>query len=270
MKVRITDIARELRYALDPVAFAVERLAFEPDPWQAAVMQSDRDALLNCSRQSGKSTATAALGLHRAIYRPGSLVLLVSKAERQSQELFLKLSDFLKLLDTAPVLLEDNKLRLTFENGSRVLALPGQADTVRGFSRAALVIEDEAAFVDDALYAAIRPMLAVSRGRLILLSTPNGRRGHFFDAWHDADADWLKVEVPATDCPRITPEFLERERRALGDRWFRQEYCCEFIETLDQVFRHEDIMRATTDDVAPLFKPGHETDDVQPLFDEVA
>jgi hypothetical protein len=74
-------MARELRHALDPVAFARERLGFEPDPWQARVMRSAaRQVLLNCARQSGKSTVTAAIATHTAVFRPGSLTLLVSKA----------------------------------------------------------------------------------------------------------------------------------------------------------------------------------------------
>ncbi len=133
------------------------------------------------------------------------------------------------------------------------VSLPGTGETVRGFSAPRLVIEDEAAFVDDAVYGAVRPMLAVSGGRLILMSTPHGKRGHFFEAWRDGGAEWLKTEVTALQCPRITDEFLEQERQALGDLWFRQEYGCEFLETIDQLFRLEDIERALSDDVEPLF-----------------
>ena len=59
--------------------------------------------------------------------------------------------------------------------------------------------------------------------------------------------------MSALQCPRITEEFLEQERQALGDLWFRQEYGCEFLETIDQVFRYDDIERALSDDVEPLF-----------------
>ena len=59
--------AAKLRHAVDPVAFAQARLDFAPDPWQAAVMRSAaRQVLLNCSRQSGKTTSTAVIALHRA------------------------------------------------------------------------------------------------------------------------------------------------------------------------------------------------------------
>jgi hypothetical protein len=247
------DIGAELRCALDTVAFAEERLGFHPDPWQAKVMRSpSKRLLLNCSRQAGKSTCTAVIGLHCAVYRPRSLVLLVSPSLRQSRELFGKVQDFMKGLDTQPALDEDNRLSMALGNGSRVVALPGDGDTIRGFSSPALIIEDEGSYVDDGLYRAIRPMLAVSGGRLILLGTPNGRRGHFFEAWQSGET-WERIEVPASECPRISPDFLEDERAALGDSWFKQEYECQFLDAVGALFRYEDIRRAISDEVEPLF-----------------
>ena len=101
------------------------------------------------------------------------------------------MSDFLRLLEVQPQLVEDNKLACQFENGSRIVSLPGKEATVRGFSGADLIIEDEAARVLDDLYYSIRPMLAVSGGRLILMSTPFGKRGHFFEEWENGGGGWL-------------------------------------------------------------------------------
>ena len=259
------DISAELRCALDPVAFAEERLGFHPDPWQTKVMRSpSKQMLLNCSRQAGKSTVSAIIGLHRAVYRPRSLVLLVSPSLRQSRELFAKVQDFLKAMDTQPQLDEDNRLSMSLDNGSRVVALPGDPATVRGFSAPSLIIEDEAAYVLDGLYRAMRPMLAVSGGRLILLSTPNGQRGHFYEAW-ESDENWERIKVPATECPRISAEFLAAELAALGKTWFSQEYECRFVETVDAVFRMDDIERSITDEVTPLFETPPDDDDVKPL-----
>ena len=247
-------IAADLVHALDPAAFARDVLGFDPDPWQTTVLQSSgRRLLLNCSRQSGKSTTAAALALHQAIYHPGSLVLLVSPSLRQSGELFRKVVAHLRALDHEPALTESNKLSLALENGSRIVSLPGTEGTIRGFSGAAMIVEDEAARVDDALYFAVRPMLAVSGGRLILMSTPFGKRGHFFEAWQDGGAEWQRIEIPATRCARIAPAFLEEERRQMGDWWFRQEYLCEFVATTDQVFAYDLVMGALSDEVAPLF-----------------
>lgn len=245
-------IANDLRLALDPVALAIE-LGFTPDPWQVRVLRwNAKRLLMNCSRQSGKSTTASILALHKAVYYPKSLVLIVSPSLRQSSELFRKVSDLLRKLSTKPNLLEDNKLSCTLENKSRIVSLPSSEATIRGFSGASLIVEDEASRVSDELHKAVRPMLAVSGGRMILMSTPFGKRGHFFEEWTKGGG-WEMVEVKATECPRISPEFLEEERKSLGEWWLRQEYMCEFVEAVDQVFTHDLIMQALTSDVKPLF-----------------
>ena len=89
----------DLRLALDRVAFA-EKLGVTPDPWQGDLLRSEvRRVLLSCSRQSGKSTTAAILALHRALYHPGSLVLVLAPALRQSRELFGKVAGFYRTLD---------------------------------------------------------------------------------------------------------------------------------------------------------------------------
>jgi hypothetical protein len=170
------------------------------------------------------------------------LVLLVSPSLRQSSELFRKVSDFLDKPEVRPTLIEDNKLSCTLNNKSRIVSLPSSEATIRGFSGANLIIEDEASRVPDELYRAVRPMLAVSKGRLILMSTPFGKRGHFHDEWINEEG-WERVLVPGTECPRISREFLDEERRSLGEWWFKQEYMCEFMDVVDAAFRTEEIRK---------------------------
>lgn len=232
--------------ALDPVAFA-RKAGIEPDPWQADVLRSDaRRILLNCSRQSGKSTTCATIGLHRALYVPGSLVLLLSPSLRQSSELFRTLARlYTRMGETIPPKAE-SALRLELKNGSRIISLPASEATVRGYSAVDLLVIDEASRVPDDLYASVRPMLAVSDGRLIALSTPYGKRGWWSDAWHDGGPRWERVRITATECPRISPAFLQEERESLGDWWYRQEYGCEFIDADTQAFRSEDVEAAAS------------------------
>ena len=263
----MADLARDLRLALDPVAFAGE-LGIVPDPWQTEVLRSpSRRMLLNCSRQAGKSTVASVLALHLAIYRPGSLALLISPSLRQSSELFRKIAQLVERLPLHPMLREDNKLSMRLESGSRIVSLPSSEATIRGFSGAHLIIEDESSRVPDDLYRAVRPMLATSAGTLLLMSTPFGKRGHFFEEWQNGGDTWHRVEVPATACPRIAPSFLAEEQASLGDWWFRQEYLCEFVETVDQVFGYDLVARAVTPSVLPLFPPAAARPaSIQPLF----
>ena len=147
----------------------------------------------------------------------------------------------------------ETRLQLELVNGSRIVSLPGSEQTTRGYSAVSLLLVDEAARVEDGLMAALRPMLAISHGRLIAMSTPHGRRGWWYGAWEEGGAAWERVRVTAEQCPRISPEFLEDERRALGHQVFAAEYCCEFTDALDAVFREADIRAALDPTVEPLF-----------------
>ncbi len=249
-------LAADLAQALDPVLFAREALCFNPDPWQEQALRwSGKRLLLNCCRQSGKSTTAAILALHRALFYPKSLVLLVSPSLRQSSELFRKVQDLLKSLpeERQLALIEDNKLSLTMKNKSRIVSLPGSEGTIRGFSGASLIVEDEASRVPDDLYFAVRPMLAVSGGRLILMSTPRGKRGHFFKEWTKGGSIWERITITAHDCPRISPALLEEVYKGLGEWFFKQEYLCECVDTEDSVLTYDQVAQAITDDIEPLF-----------------
>lgn len=238
----------------DPT-MVLARAGFPPDPWQSQCLRSESARMsLLASRQSGKSRVAAGLALHTALVRPNSPVLLLSPSERQWGELFRKVVELYDALKRPLPAVARTAQRLEFANGSRILSLPGTEGTIRGFSGVSLLVIDEAARVADALYYAVRPMLAVSRGRLVALSTPFGKRGWFHDAWH-GEEKWERVRITADQCPRITEEFLDEERRALGDRWFRQEYMCSWEDTVDAVFAYADIQAAMSDEVKPLF-PG--------------
>lgn len=250
----MSSLASDLRWALEPATFAEEALGLELDPWQRKVLTSGgkRD-LLNVTRQGGKSTIAAVMGLHTSLYKPKSLTLIVSPSQRQSSELFRKVKELAELLPRKPDLTEDNKLSWTVRNGGRVAALPGSDATIRGFSAPTLIVEDEAAWVEDDIHAAMRPMLAVSNGRMVLMSTPWGKRGHFFDLWSEATG-WDRTEVPATAIPRIRPAFLEQERASMPAWRFDQEYMCRFADADDAAFSYELVMQAMDDGFEPFLE----------------
>lgn len=244
----------ELRQGADLVRFARERLGLEPDPEQAALLNAGGGHLiLNCSRQWGKSTLTAAKAVHKAYFFQGSLTVVVSPSGRQSAEFVRKATEFVRRLGIRPRGDGHNEISLLFPNGSRIVGLPGTEATVRGFSALALLLIDEAARVTDEQYYALRPMLAVSGGDLWLMSTPNGKRGFFWEVWSKGGPEWRRVSVPATQCLRIPASFLEGERRAMGELWFRQEYLCEFIDLENALFDREAIERAVKPEIHRLW-----------------
>jgi hypothetical protein len=242
------------RYWADPSRLLTEA-GLPADPWQAEVLRSHASrVLLLCSRQAGKSTTAAALALRTALLQPDSLVLLLSPTLRQSGELFRdKTLRLYNALGRPVPPTRETALELGLANGSRIISLPGDEGTVRGYSGVALLVIDEAARVSDDLYRGVRPMLAVSGGRLAALSTPFARMGWFYDTWQSSQ-EWQRVRITAQDCPRISAEFLAEERSVLGPRWFAMEYGCEFQDCVGSLFDAEDIRAALTSKVAPLFE----------------
>jgi hypothetical protein len=236
----------------DRLPFA-HSIGIVPDSWQEQLLRSAAPrVLLNCARQSGKSTMAGLLALHKALMISGSLILILAPAERQAKELFTKVAEAYRRLGHVIPADSYRKMGMELANGSRIEALPGTEKTIRGFSGVDLLLVDEASRVADELYYAVRPMLAVSGGRLMMLSTPYGKRGVFYEEWTDG-IGWERYEVPASRCPRIPATFLEEERRALPARVYRQEYECSFEETDDQVFSHADVEAAISSEVTPLF-----------------
>src|SRR5437667_7266011 len=149
----------DICYALDPVAFARERLNFQPDPKQALLLASrPKQVILNCSRQWGKSTLTAAQAVFTAWHEPESLILVMSPTERQSGELVRKAGTFLSRLSVRPRGDGGNKISLLLPNGSRIVGLPGNEAGDRGFSGVGLLLVDEASRVDEDLYLAMLPV----------------------------------------------------------------------------------------------------------------
>jgi hypothetical protein len=209
----MTAMGKDLARALDPALIAAD-CGLKLDQWQAELMRSTAHrALLLCARQTGKSTVSALIALATAVMRAGALVLLVSPSQRQSGELFRTVMRHLRALTNVRGLVPSAlRLELLTDRGS---LLPGDERTIRGYAGAALIVLDEAARVEDDLIVAVRPMLATSGGRLIMLSTPFGKRGAFYEAW-TGDPSWHRVKVTADQCPRISKEFLRRNCASLG------------------------------------------------------
>ena len=249
----MTDLARDYARAQDPAevfregARDEEGQAIAPAPWQESTMRADaRRLLILCNRQAGKSTTIGAKASHGLIYAPG-LYLIIAPTLRQSKLLFKKVRAVHKRLAGAPRIVRDNETELELENGSLLVALPGDDDAnIRGYSAPRAIYIDEAARVVDKVYAALRPMLAASQtSQLIALTTPYGRRGWFYEAW-EKPIGWDRITITANDCPHITAEFLAEEREGMSEWQFRAEYLCEFTDT-DEAFFSSELVDAMID-----------------------
>jgi hypothetical protein len=244
----LLDLAR----ALDP-ALILSDAGYEPDAWQTAALRSTAARCLwNVCRSGGKSTTAAALAVREALFAAPALVLVLSPTQRQSGELFRRVKLLYNALGRPAPAVQESALTMELANGSRVVALPGNDEaTVRSYSGVRLLVIDEAARVGDDLYRAVRPMVSVSRGAIVALSTPNGKRGWWHAEWAGSAA-WERVRVSADRVSRIPAEFLAEERQALGERWFRQEYFNEFGEPEGAAFDEAAVRALLSDEVRPL------------------
>jgi hypothetical protein len=239
-------LLREAACKIDAVAFARIRLCVRPDDWQCRLMRSTSDVVALCGRRVGKSQSAGWVAAHHVVKGEGRTALCISPTQRQSGELFrLAKAAIVKALPdiSFPT---DNRLSIELPNGSRLLSLPGDPGTVRSFTASLVTIDETQSLPDGGLelFAAVRPMLATTGGRMIVLGTPLDRSGLLFDMWEGGIAEsWQKIHVPSTLCPRIPAEFLESERRLLGEAIFRREYLAEFSASETGMF-DRDLLEA--------------------------
>lgn len=207
------------------------------DEWQNQLLIDGKHKriLLNVHRQAGKSTICAIKAIHKALFWDNQTVLIISPTQRQSSELHHTIRKLLKEIsgDNKPTV--DNVTSTELPNGSRIISLPGSEWTIRSY-HADLIICDEAAGIPDEVFAALSPMLLTTNGTMILLSTPQGQEGFFWEAYNRPDI-WFKYEKTVRDNPRMnTPEklaFLEQEKITLGSRLYSQEYECQFLGQIE-------------------------------------
>jgi hypothetical protein len=228
----------------DAADFARLRLGIDLERRQEELLRArGHRVILNCSRQWGKSTLAAAKAVHKAYTAPGSLILVASPGKRQSSEFVRKAAEMVAKLGITPVGDGSNAKSLLFPNGSRLVGLPGKEATTRGYSQASMLLFDEASRVEDSLYKALTPSIAVGNGDLWMMSTPFGKQGFFYNTWAHGGDHWLRVSVPVTENPRISSEFLEEQRRDMGMS-FEQDYMCEFMDFGSGAFDRSVVERA--------------------------
>jgi len=245
----------------DPVYYADKVLDFQADEMQAKFLKAtDEEIILNWSRQSGKTTVTAVKLTYNVMTTSNIQVLIISKTQRQAGIMQRIVKQFVfqaqkierkwrevTSFDMHKDPLDDNSkmvrcsvMALELGNGSEVVSIPASADHVLGYSPDIIAI-DEASRVLDELYYAILPMRMAHPCQLILTSTPNGRRGFFYEEWIGDLRPWLKLRLEASECPRIEEWKLDRERTAIPTDIYRQEYECDFLAVAGSLFTPEQI-----------------------------
>jgi len=258
------DLAQYMSYILNP-AYIIRDTIGEPYPYQELVLNSKHQRILVLiHRQGAKSTTAATLIKAQTMRYPDTDCLIISPSQRQSDQTLRRIKNIEHKLSYNLPKVSNAVRSIEYKNRSRVIALPGEEDTIRGFTPA-LLVADEASRIMDDVYAAISPMLAVGKGRFVLLSTAFGKRGYFFKTYEQyatitantaqngKSEEWLVINVTADQCPSIDPEFLESERKILGEKLFNQEYMNTFNDPVNAVIPQSTILAALDESIKPLF-----------------
>ncbi len=246
---------------LNPVEWAERALGFPLVEFQRTVMLSTSSRLcVLAARQSGKSQVSAALCAHQAAVRANYRVNVIAPTFRQGLLLAEKIEHCLL---NNNVLYKRTRERIDLENGSRINVLPGdRPESVRGGTCDLLAI-DEAGFIKDSLIAAVVPQIAATRGRMVLISTPNGPRGFLYESYNAPEFETVKVS--AYEIEHFDQDLIAELKARLGPALSRQEIESEFVSSnasvfdssvMDQLFRPADPVDAFDDDPEPAASSG--------------
>jgi len=256
---------RELtRCAVDPLYFIENfirvqhpikgALPLQLYPYQNRIVggiHNQKDCIILCGRQLGKTTVAAAYILWYALFNPDKTILIVANKLKQAIEImdrirysYQELPDHIR--DSAT---EYNKSSMVFSNGSRIVCRATTADAGRGLS-ISLLYADEFAFVRptmaEAFWTSIQPVLSTG-GKCIITSTPNNDEDIFAQLWRgaintidengneqDVGLNGFKaVKAIWSEHPERDKAWADSERSKLGDEKFAREHECEFISADD-------------------------------------
>ena len=284
-KLQVTrSDALRLLHTLSPYHY-VRYLGFTPYEWQEDILKSThKRKSINGARQAGKSTIVSAKPCHVAKYYPESVSLIVAATEQQAFYDMEKVKDFIAHDKTYPKIERDSDRLVMLANGSWIMVVPATEKAARGPSAPRLILLDEASRIEDIVYkSGIIPMLTDNPDcELILISTPNGKQGFFFEScnnpkWerYEIRAPWEVIETELRLIPAEPEEEYRRKCAEMGIKgydsprhknqaeqqfnleemgllMYLQEYGPKFVEPEDQVFSYDEIERMMNGNIEPL------------------
>lgn len=238
-------------------------------PYQADWVNDASRFKIGCwSRQTGKSFSTAAEAVADSLSRKTTWVTL-SAGERQALEWMLKarewaeafkvsLAGYQELRDSGEALLKSAEI--TWPNGSRLIAIPANPSTARGYS--ANLTLDEFAFHEqpDAIWRAIYPSISNPlKGvfKIRVVSTPNGQGNKFHALWQQQDGKWSRHKITIHEAvKRGLPVDVEELRSGLADpEGWAQEYECEFMDSSAVLLPYDLIAAIESPNAADTVSP---------------
>lgn len=243
----------------DPTLFAYHYFnddkgnQFKARSYQDIILNDQSKRIVVCiSRQMGKTTMSAIKAIYTAMFNPGTTVIVISRTKPQSAEIVRRIktlmrtgryTDFKEFFPSQKESQTEIVLKLKGGKQSRILCVPA-TDAARGYT-ANMVIVDEAAFIENGDYIfeqVIEPMTMETDGSIMLLSTPNGRRGFFYESFKNKH--WNSYQFDYRANPNNTELKMEIKRSSMTRLAFMSEYEAKFITSKSAYFNVNEIGRA--------------------------
>lgn len=211
---------------------------FIPFDFQEQIIETvhkNRFTILNCSRQSGKTTAISANILHYVIFNSEKTVALLANKGDTAREILGRIQLAYENLPTwlQQGVLKFNEGSLELENNSRIIATSTSSSAIRGYAISFLYI-DECAFIEGwtEFYKSVYPTISSGQQtKVVLVSTPNGLN-FYYKLWSDAVkgiSDYIPIKVTWRDVPGRDEEWRRQTIANTSEEAFTQEHEAEFI-----------------------------------------
>lgn len=207
-------------------------------PWMHQVAYeglADRQIMLK-SREIGSTTFWTALLLREVLTHPGANLLIAADKEENAVNAIRYVKTMVENLpdQVRPKTGKYNETTVEFPGlGNYIKALPGTPKAGRAERALYLLATEQAFWEQDSVYWNAVTGALVEGGTIVIESTANGPEGLFHDIWHAQDNDYAKHFWGWTANPEHTPEWYQRRRKDIPDRFL---FIQEYPETAEQAF----------------------------------
>lgn len=213
-----------------------------PTDYQRDILNYVNDPLIKYitfvgSRQTGKSYLLKMLVTKWGLENKNKKIGYITPSSKLSKLFYSELINSLKQF-----VIETNAtdLKIKFVSGTTLQFFSAESeDSIRGFQFNFLII-DEAAFIkNDTFQYIIRPTYLIKGEKVIMVSTPNGNSGFFFDFYNyglNNEPGYVTKTVTIYDNPFVSKEEIELIKRQISEKVFDQEYLGKFLDGSGTVF----------------------------------
>lgn len=225
---------------------AFKTYAFQDDCIDA--FMENRFNIILKSRQLGLSTVTAGFVTWYALFARDKNILVIATKLDVAMNFIKKVKTILDNLppwfNTVVKISGETKKSVSLNNGSTITAIPTSEDAGRSEALSLLIV-DEAAIIKDfeEIWTGLFPTVSVG-GRVVLLSTPKGASGQFYNMWQQAvnkEIDFNPITLKWDVHPEHDDEWLKNETKGWSIRRIAQEYLCDFNASGDTFLQMDDM-----------------------------